>query len=184
VLPAGDYAFEVRWDGFRAIASTEDGWRIRSRRGWRMEDRIPELARDDVRGVFDGELIAIDDGKPSFPLVSSRMLHGHREIPVAYAVFDVLALDGESTMHLPYARRRALLEQLQLDGFWFVTPTYDDGEALFRAVCDQALEGVVAKPLASAYRPRERGWVKVKNRDYWRFGQELERAQRRRSVTI
>lgn len=121
-VPTGDFAFEVKWDGFRAIPSTDGGWRMRSRRGWNMAPIVPELARDDVCGMFDGELIAIEDGAPSFPLLSRRMLHGVRTIPVAYAVFDVLALDGASTVHLPYSRRRELLESLELDGFWFVTP--------------------------------------------------------------
>jgi bifunctional non-homologous end joining protein LigD len=170
----GDYAYEVKWDGLRAVVSTEDGWRVRSRRGWNMASLIPELARDDIRGIFDGELIAIDDGAPSFPLLSKRVLHGHRHIPVAYAVFDVLRLEGSSTMELRYSTRRELLESLNLDGFWFVAPTYDDGTALFAAVCEQGLEGIVAKSIASTYGPRQRGWVKVKNRKYWRFGQERE----------
>jgi ATP-dependent DNA ligase len=75
-LPVGDYAFEVKWDGFRAVVSTEDGFHVRSRRGWNMAPLIPELARKDVRGVFDGELIgfqhavgvASGDGAPK-PLI-------------------------------------------------------------------------------------------------------------------
>lgn len=74
---------------------------MRSRRGWNVAPLIPELARDDVHGVFDGELVAFRDGVPHFPLVTARMLHRKREVPVAYAVFDVLALDGEETTNLP-----------------------------------------------------------------------------------
>src|SRR5215203_5504684 len=107
-FPAGDYAYEVKWDGFRAIVFTENGFRVRSRRGWDMTPLIPELTRDDVRGVFDGELVAFKEGIPHFPLVTSRMLHKRREIPVAYAVFDVLALDEKPTTNLPYAERRKL----------------------------------------------------------------------------
>ena len=109
-LPVGDYAYEVKLDGFRAIVSTEEGFRVRRRRGWRMETLIPELGRDDVCGIFDGELLAFREGLPHFPLVTARMLHGKREVPVAYAVFDVLALDGEQTTELRYAKRRELLE--------------------------------------------------------------------------
>ena len=184
--PIGDYAFEVKWDGFRAILSTEDGFRVRSRRGWNMAPLIPELARDDVRGVFDGELVAFREGIPHFPVVTARMLHGRREVPVTFAVFDVLGLDGKPTTNLPYARRRELLESLNVGGsFWFVPPVFDDGRALFAAVCEQGLEGVVAKRRDSLYRPGERTWVKVKNRAYWRFGQERELAsQSRRRTTI
>jgi bifunctional non-homologous end joining protein LigD len=167
-LPAGDYAFEVKWDGFRAIVSTEDGFRVRSRRGWNMAPLIPELARDDVRGVFDGELVSFREGVPHFPLVTARMLHRRREVPVAFAVFDVLSLDGERTINLPYAQRRELLETLDVGGnFWFVPPAFDDGPALFAATCEQGLEGVVAKRRDSPYRPGDRGWIKVKNRGYW-----------------
>ena len=65
--------------------------------------------------------------------------------------------------------------RLDLDGgFWFLLPVFDDGPALFAATCEQGLEGVVAKRRDSFYRPGERGWVKVKNRSYWRFGEERE----------
>jgi ATP-dependent DNA ligase len=60
---------------------------------------------------------------------------------------------------------------------------FDDGPALFAAVVEQGLEGIVAKPRASTYRPGERDWLKVKNRSYWRFGQELELAQSRRRTS-
>jgi bifunctional non-homologous end joining protein LigD len=74
-----------------------------------------------------------------------------------------------------------LLESLGLaGGFWFVPAVFDDGAALFASVCEHGLEGVVAKRRDSLYRPGERGWVKVKNRGYWRFGQERELAGRRR----
>jgi bifunctional non-homologous end joining protein LigD len=184
-MPVGDYAFEVKWDGFRAVVSTEDGFRVRSRRGWSMAALIPELARDDICGVFDGELVAFHEGVPHFPLVTARMLHHRREVPVAFAVFDVLALDGEPTTNLPYAKRRELLETLDLGGgFWFAPPVFDDGPALFAAVCEQGLESVVAKRRGSVYRPGEKGWIKVKNRAYWRFGEERERASRRRSQIV
>ena len=112
-------------------------------------------------GVFDGELVAFQEGVPHFPNVTARMLHKRREIPVAYAVFDVLVLDGEQTTDLPYTERRALLESLDLGGgFWFLPPVFDDGPALFHATCEQGLEGVVAKRRDSLYRPGERGWVK------------------------
>ncbi len=56
----GDYAFEVKWDGFRAIVSTENGLRVRSRRGWDMTEHVEFLAKLPVRAVLDGELVALD----------------------------------------------------------------------------------------------------------------------------
>jgi bifunctional non-homologous end joining protein LigD len=182
-LPLGPgYAYEVKWDGFRAIVSTIDGLRVRSRRGWNMTNRLPELAGLPERLVLDGEVVAIDDdGRPSFPRLANRILHGHGGIGIIYVIFDVLACDGHATITLPYRERRAILERLALAAAeWCTTDVYEDGERLFAAVVEQGLEGIVAKPLAGAYRPGERDWLKVKNRRYWRFGQELELAQSRR----
>jgi bifunctional non-homologous end joining protein LigD len=98
-------------------------------------------------------------------------------------IFDVLARRRRSTMHLPYAERRRILEALGLHGpAWCTAETFDDGPALFAAVERQGLEGIVAKRLNSPYRSGMRDWVKVKNRSYWRYGQELELAQSRRRV--
>ncbi len=62
--------------------------------------------------------------------------------------------------------------------------SFGDGQALFAAVVEQGLEGIVAKRRAGTYRPGEREWLKVKNRSYWRFGQELELAQSRRHARM
>jgi bifunctional non-homologous end joining protein LigD len=86
----------------------------------------------------------------------------------------VLSLEGVSLMRVPYSEWRAQLEALNLNApYWRTPEAFDDGPALFEAVCEHELEGVVAKRVAGVYRPGERGWIKVKNRDYWRF--ELER---------
>jgi hypothetical protein len=70
----------------------------------------------------------------------------------------------------PLAARRSLLDELELsDPSWHTPPAFDDGEALLTVVRDQGLEGVVAKRATSIYRPGFRGWVKIKNRDYWRL---------------
>jgi bifunctional non-homologous end joining protein LigD len=187
-LPLGSgYSYEVKWDGFRAIVSTEAGLQVRSRRGWDMTALLPELAELPSGLVLDGELVAPDEGgRPSFPRLSPRILHGRPGIHVTFIVFDVLRVEGLSTIDNSYEERRCLLEELDLQGaHWCTTPVFDDGAALFATVEEQGLEGIVAKPLASPYRPGERGWIKVKNRAYWRFGQELELAQsRRRARTV
>jgi hypothetical protein len=81
-----------------------------------MTPLVPELARLPVRGVFDGELIALADGLPHFPLVCDRMLHRDTTVPLTYVIFDVLELDGEPTIARPYRERRALLDGLSLGG--------------------------------------------------------------------
>lgn len=186
-LPRGSgYAFEVKWDGFRALVSTVDRLIVRSRRGWDMTHGLPELEQLPRGLILDGELISLgDDGLPSFPRLSERVLHGHKGIAVSYVIFDVLACDGHSVMDNSYAERRALLEDLELEGLGFCTAeTFEDGAALFPAVVDQGLEGVVAKPRSSPYRPGQPGWLKIKNRAYWRFGEELARSRSHGSKTI
>jgi bifunctional non-homologous end joining protein LigD len=186
LLPRGAaWGFEVKWDGVRAIVSTEAGLEVRSRRGWIMSDRLPELAALPTGLVLDGELAALDDdGRPSFPLVCSRILHRRGHVPVVLVVFDVLRVEGEDAMCLPYEGRRRLLEALDLEGpAWTTADTFEDGPALLQAVREQGLEGVVAKRRDSTYRPGERGWIKVKNRDYWRFGREREWGNRGRPPT-
>jgi bifunctional non-homologous end joining protein LigD len=82
------------------------------------------------------------------------MLHKRREVPVAFAVFDVLALNGKPTMQLPYVERRQLLESLDLaGGLWFLPPVLDDGALRGRVRAGPG--GVVAKPLRSTYRTGE-----------------------------
>ena len=92
--------------------------RIRSRRGWDMTARVPELADclpADVQ--LDGELIAWgDDGTPDFHRLGRRILHGELSVPITHMAFDVLALDGESTLRLPYVERHALLEEIGSTG--------------------------------------------------------------------
>jgi len=58
------WSFEPKWDGFRAIVRTGDDYAVRSRRGWRMTEHLPEFASASVRGVFDGEIVAFgNDGR-------------------------------------------------------------------------------------------------------------------------
>jgi bifunctional non-homologous end joining protein LigD len=98
--------------------------------------------------------------------------------------FRLLFVDGESAMVLPYSERRELLEELDLIGpAWHTPSVFDDGEALYEVVCAQGLEGFVAKRLSSRYSVGERGWVKRKNPAYWRLEDEREGwRSRRRSL--
>jgi bifunctional non-homologous end joining protein LigD len=111
------YAFELKWDGFRALVRTGDDFRVRSRRGWNMTELLPELRELPVEAVLDGELVALgEDEWPDFPSVCERLLNGNRGIPLIYIVFDVLECDGRPTMHLPFRERRGLLDWLRLHG--------------------------------------------------------------------
>jgi bifunctional non-homologous end joining protein LigD len=119
----GDWAYEVKWDGFRAIVSTDGRYVVRSRRGWDMADLVPELAALPVFATLDGELCAFGpDGSPDFPLICERVLMRRSGIRVTYMVFDLLRLDGEDLTHAPYSERRARLEKLDLNGLYWQNP--------------------------------------------------------------
>jgi bifunctional non-homologous end joining protein LigD len=106
-LPSrGDWSFEVKWDWFRALVSTED--RLRSRRGWDVTEHVGFLAGLPGRAVLDGELVALDEeGKPDFPPVCERILMRRQRIPLTFMVFDVLSVDGRSVTSHPYRERQA-----------------------------------------------------------------------------
>src|SRR5215207_896403 len=108
------------------------------------------------------------------------MLYGRDGVAVTFFVFDVLAVEGLPVTACPYSERRALLEALDVEGPRVrLVATFEDGAALFAAVCERGLEGVVAKRDGEPYRPRERQWVKTKNRATARFAEERDGARRR-----
>jgi bifunctional non-homologous end joining protein LigD len=183
-LPARDaeWAFEIKWDGVRAITYWRPReLRIESRNLNDVSARYPELRAlgpqlGSREAVLDGEIVAFDErGRPSFGLLQRRMHAASpsairrlaREQPVSYMIFDLLYLDGHTTIELPYRERRALLEELGLRGPAWQTPAYHVGEGreLLAAAAEQRLEGVVAKRLDSPYRPGKRTdeWLKIKH---------------------
>jgi bifunctional non-homologous end joining protein LigD len=184
-LPRDDehWAFEVKWDGVRAICHSEPGrMRLHSRNLLDITPRYPEIGRlnralSHHRAVLDGEVVALDaEGKPSFGALQRRMHVSSesavrrlaKETPVTYVIFDLLWLDGHSLMELPYTERRARLAELELGegGRWRV-PDYvvGHGAQMLAATEEQGLEGVIAKRLDSPYEPGRRSpcWLKVKN---------------------
>jgi bifunctional non-homologous end joining protein LigD len=175
-----DWAFEIKWDGIRALAHVADELRLVSRSGEDITRRYPELAgMAESLGhaaILDGEIVACDaEGRPSFQRLQSRMgltspaMIERRvgDIPVTYMAFDVLFLDGEMTIDLPYEERRDLLAGLGVDGGRWQAPRHHLGEgaALLEATRERDLEGVVAKRLGSVYRPgrRSNDWLKLRN---------------------
>ena len=183
-LPSEDagWGFEIKWDGVRAIAYCEPGHiRLESRNLREITSQYPEVGRirEAIGGdtvILDGELVAFDDdGRPSFQRLQRRMHVASEsevrrrmgETPVTYVIFDLLYADGKVLFERSYERRRELLESLALEGESWQTPAYHrgDGAALQQASRKQGLEGIIAKRLASPYRPgkRSREWLKVKN---------------------
>ncbi|HEX5852204.1 MAG TPA: DNA ligase D, partial [Solirubrobacteraceae bacterium] len=182
-LPTDDgrWAYEIKWDGVRAVAYSQPGeLRLESRSLKDITDTYPELfhlgaALGSHSAVLDGEIVAFDDaGRPSFAALQNRMHTATRtrakrqakDTPVTYLIFDVLWLNGHSLMDQPYEARRELLDAMELNGEHWQTPehTLGEGAALLEASAEQGLEGIVAKRLDSTYRPGSRSgeWVKVK----------------------
>jgi ATP-dependent DNA ligase len=140
-----------------------------------MTGVLPELGALPRGLVLDGELVAWRKGVPYFPWIVRRVLHNDRSITLSYVIFDLLRVNGDDVTSKPYLERRKRLEKLSLHGATWSTPdVFDDGEALYTAVCEHGLEGIVAKRNRSTYRPLDRSWVKIKNPGYWRRESELE----------
>jgi bifunctional non-homologous end joining protein LigD len=170
-LPADDaaWAYEMKWDGLRALAYIDDRRvRLLSRTGQDVTRDYPELgglgaAVGRRQAVLDGEIVALgEDSWPDFERLQLRML------PTTYLAFDLLHLDGRPLLDEPYHVRRALLEGLALDGpRWQIPPSFTgEAGADVQAVSRQhGLEGIVAKRLASRYEAGKRtgSWRKVKN---------------------
>lgn len=164
----GTWAFEVKWDGYRTIAHIDSGrLRLQSLKLPDVTARYPELAglADAVNAttaVLDGEVVVIEDGRPSFGALQRH------ERPATYVLFDVLEIDGTDARGLGYEQRRALLAQLVEPGpAWRVGGwEVGGGTALLAATKDLGLEGVVAKRLGSTYQEGRRSpaWRKVKHR--------------------
>jgi bifunctional non-homologous end joining protein LigD len=184
-LPADDaaWAYEMKWDGLRAIAIISAGAvTLFSRTGRDVTSTYPELAGlADALGsrevVLDGEIVAFGDGTwPSFEALQQRMNVAAAaqvrrlaaEIPVTYLAFDLLSDDGEPLVGRPYRERRARLDELAVDGpRWQTPPAFigvpgKDVQAVSRR---HGLEGIMAKRIASRYEAgrRSASWRKIKN---------------------
>lgn len=183
-LPADDagWAYEMKWDGVRAVAFIENGQlRLASRTGRDITVAYPELSglatAAGTQLLLDGEVVAFDDDqRPSFAQLQQRMhvtsvaqaTRLAQRVPVSYLIFDVLHAGGRPLLDVPYARRREILESLGLDGgSWQVPPSFTGYAAadVLAVSRDHGLEGIVAKRLTSPYQPGKRSpdWRKVKN---------------------
>jgi bifunctional non-homologous end joining protein LigD len=177
-----DWLFEIKWDGYRAVAFIEKGKvRLVSRNQNELTARYPELK--DMAGfvkasnaIIDGEVVAIDEhGKPSFSLMQQRT--GFRpggkraptnaDVPVLYYAFDLIYADGEDWRKIPLEERKRKLASLITpgDSLRFSDHYEEHGKSLFEIAREKQLEGIVAKRRASCYEEhRSREWLKIKIR--------------------
>ena len=170
-VPKGSgWVFEVKWDGYRALAYvSQSEVKLVSRKGNDLTERFATVAKEIAKAVktpdcvLDGEVCALDEqGRSSF----SAMQQGKPGTPLVYFVFDLLELEGKPLVDLPLLERHKLLERLldRRNRTVRVSEAFDDGEALFEAAKQQNLEGIMAKRADSRYAVgrRTRDWLKVK----------------------
>jgi ATP-dependent DNA ligase len=169
-LPVGDqWAYEPKYDGFRAIAFVDgDEWSIQSRSGRPLLRYFPELRFPPGRYVIDGEIVIdAEDGHEDFNALQNRLHPAESRVkmlaeqtPARYVAFDILALEDELLLDRPFEERRRVLEQA-FGGSVDVTPLSRDpadAEPWLRSG-----EGVVAKDVGAPYRPGSRtGMMKIK----------------------
>lgn len=177
--PKGDYVYEVKWDGIRALIGLEDNQiRIRTRNQNEVTEKFPELqSPGDLRatcGLFDAEIVSLDDeGKPDFQKVINRLkTSSSRTIerlsksePVYAYVFDCLYLDGRPLVGEPLYRRYEWLQDvIKKGGRYRISEAVENGEGLFKAAQKHGLEGIMAKKKESVYQNGKRSdlWLKVK----------------------
>jgi bifunctional non-homologous end joining protein LigD len=172
---------EMKWDGIRAVG-VWDGARLRlfARSGNEVTHRYPELTAVDAGlgaepCVVDGELVALEpDGRPSFPLLQTRMnleragdiAREARRTPVRYYLFDLVSHNGDDLAPLPLRERRDILEAVAETSIDAITvpPVFDDVDAALETSERLRLEGIVVKDPSSRYvrGGRPESWLKVK----------------------
>jgi len=165
---AGEWLFEVKFDGYRALAYIHAGeCRLVSRNDNDLTERFANVAKELVKAtksphaVLDGEICRLDPtGRSSF----SELQQGAG--PLVFYAFDLLELDNEPLVDLPLGERKQRLRKL-LDGrnrTVRFSEDFDDGEALLAAAREQGLEGIIAKRATSPYASgrRTRDWLKIK----------------------
>ena len=164
------WAFEIKWDGYRAIADLRrDDVRLYSRNGLDFSQKFKKVTNalklQEHEMILDGELVAYDDkGKPNFQWL--QRIGDHSDLALIYQVFDLLWLNGHSTENLTYLQRKELLKDalVQNEIIQFSDHILKDGKAFFQAANDLGLEGIVAKKTDSVYRENIRSseWLKIK----------------------
>ena len=165
-----DWIFEVKWDGYRAIAEVRgDEVSLYSRNLISLNDKFLPIAeslrkfRSDC--ILDGEIVVVDDqGRHDFQKLQNYRKSGSGHL--LYYAFDLLYLEGHDLMDLPLLRRKELLKRIITSGpkIKFSDHVTKEGVLFFNVVREKGLEGIVAKHSLSPYRPgrRSRQWQKIK----------------------
>ncbi len=177
---SAQHFFEIKWDGIRCLAFVESGRvRLQSRQLMEITLQFPELGcldRLPFGTVLDGELVVLQEGKPSLKQIQQRVFLQNRQriqimsqtAPANFMIFDLLYLKGKPLMTSPLSVRRealqTLMEQFQLPGILVSQAIHQHGRQLFAQIVRLNMEGIMAKRLDGPYLQgkRSRQWLKLK----------------------
>ena len=165
-----DWIFEVKWDGYRAVAEILDkNVSLYSRNGISFDKKfspvVEALRKFGFDAVLDGEIVVVDDqGRPDFQMLQHYQDPGRGHL--VYYVFDLLYFRGRDLTGLPLLRRKELLKKILPSSpkIRFSDHVGKDGVLFYDVSREKGLEGIVAKYAQSAYETgrRSRQWLKVK----------------------
>lgn len=166
-----DWVFEIKWDGYRAVAELQKGkLRFYSRNGLDFSDRYPAivqaLKKINHNVILDGEIVLLNEKNlPDFQKL--QHYESNLNYPLLYYVFDLLELEGRDTRDLPLTDRKKLLKKLlgKNKTVRYCDHIEKDGIAFLQTAKKQGLEGIMAKrkdsPYVEGYRTKE--WLKIRN---------------------
>jgi bifunctional non-homologous end joining protein LigD len=165
-----DWIFEIKWDGYRAIAEIDkEKVKLYSRNLIPFNDDYPTIVESlkqlNHSAVLDGEIVGLDEnGVPKFQLMQN--MKGKNSPDIHYYVYDILFLDGYDLTSLPLIERKEILQSLlpDLPNIKFSDHIVENGKAFFEQAKKSKLEGIIAKESQSPYRIGKRSseWLKVK----------------------
>ena len=173
-----DWLFEMKFDGTRTLIYVDPkNIKITNKRGKILNETYPELLSIKnlvkTKCIFDGEIISMIDGFPSFRKLQERALlkdsmkikYMQENYPVTFICYDIIYEDKDLT-GIPLIERKKILNKYK-DTKFFVKTTYvlEKGITLFSEIKKLGLEGIVAKKLDSRYHinTRSKEWLKIKN---------------------
>ncbi len=168
-----DWVFELKWDGYRAIANiSKEEVKLYSRNGHSFNEKFSPVVKalDTIKhdAILDGEIVLLDkNGKPVFQNLQNYSPEDKGEL--VYYVFDLLHLNGHSTMELPLINRKSLIEDVLGDvpGIKYSEHIEEDATVFYDEAIERGMEGVIAKKASSKYFPGSRSdsWLKIKSQE-------------------
>ncbi len=164
-----DWVFEIKWDGYRAIADLSEKPLFYSRNGISFLSKFEKVTKDFSlqrhKMILDGEIVAYDEnGRPNFQLL--QQIGDNPDMALVYQVFDILWLNGHSTEELPLIQRKELLKEalVETDVIKYCDHIREKGISFFNQMKKMKLEGMIAKKADSEYTENHRtsDWLKIK----------------------